>query len=507
MARPERARAYLEALYAASLEPPMLAVARDGRVLAGWGDLTGAGVDRFDGGADVAAVAPWLHGVDLTAAAVLPDVEIGHGRVVDLHVVPDGERTLVMLVPADDAHAARRAAQQTANEVRLLNRRQRRLLADLEAANHAAERANAVQSRFIAGMSHEFRTPLASVLGYTDLILDHPQDEQETTAYAAAIGRAARHLLSMVDNVLDQARLEEGGLVLHMAPVDVRRVTDDLAAIVAPLAADKLLGFGAYVATAVPDFVTTDVVRLRQILLNIVGNAIKFTTHGEVGLEIDWRDGVLTATVTDTGPGIAEEERERIFEAFRRGAQSSGTRGAGLGLNITRRLLELLGGDISLESELGRGSRFTLHIPAPRADYAEPVRASAEASDVAGDPSFTRVLLAEDDVDIVDLMQIILGRAGHELTLAADGNEAVERAMTERPDIILMDVNMPGLDGLSAARILRDRGFAAPIVALTASLSVRDRGKALDAGCDGYLVKPIAATELLAAIERYTEAR
>ena len=245
--------------------------------------------------------------------------------------------------------------------MRLLNERQTRLVGELEQAKveleekrQIADRASMVKSRFIASMSHEFRTPLTSVIGYTELLQSDADELSDVAAHSSAIKRSAHHLLSMVDNILDQSRIEEGNVAIHIADLDIRRVTDDIAAMMAPLAAEKLLAFAAFVDTNVPKKIRVDEVRLRQILVNLVGNAIKFTDQGEVKLELSWADNVLTFSVADTGPGIPEDQRTRIFEAFHRiEGHDTGKRGTGLGLNITARLVELLDGRIDVFSEPG----------------------------------------------------------------------------------------------------------------------------------------------------------
>lgn len=513
MAFPKLVQQYLDALLAEKIRPFTIRIDHNGALQTWWGDGKIAGLSQLEQGMDMRERVPCLEQLDTRSHTVLPFVVTGTDNVFHVHTVPNEDAAYVVFVPATEEWRQRREVQQTTNEVRLMNDRQRKLLNELSAAKRQLEdrerqltRANEVKARFIAGMSHEFRTPLTAILGYAELILDHTDVDIEIVPHTEAIGRAARHLLSMVDNILDQARLEDGSVVVSTNAVNVRELVDDLAAIAAPLAAAKVLGFGAFVATDVPAFVLADVVRVRQILLNLLGNALKFTDSGEVRLEVDWHGGELVAAVTDSGPGIAPDERESIFEEFQRGSANEHVRGAGLGLNITKRLLELLDGSIELDSTVGKGSTFRVRLPAPRARRKKDPDAARPARMVRRHPrKDCRILVAEDDPDIIALVQIILGRANYKVSIAHNGVDAVERAKADLPDLVLMDISMPSLDGLGAVRQMRDAGLKCPIIALSASLGSADRDVAFEAGFDTYLVKPIAAADLLASIERHLE--
>ncbi|NNF16166.1 MAG: response regulator [Gammaproteobacteria bacterium] len=467
-------------------------------------------------GEDARDILPLLYGMDLAEPATIRFANVNDAHVFHVHLFRDGDENYVLCIPADDEKARTTELQQVANEVRLLNAQQQRLVQELEEARSEletkradAQRASMVKSRFIASISHEFRTPLTSVIGYTELLLNESGQNSDVLAHAKAISRSARHLLSMVDNILDQARIEEGNIAIRIAPLNVRQVTDDITTMLAPLAAEKFIGFGAFVDAKVPRVISTDEVRLRQILVNLVGNAIKFTDAGEVNLEITWAQDKLIVVISDTGPGIPEDQQLLIFDAFHRVNDLDGKRGTGLGLNITARLVELLGGSIELESQPGVGSRFELVLKAPES------QAAVAADNIYGERKVMgksrkhaqRILIAEDDPDLTELLGLFLTRGGYELMMAEDGEQAVKTALKEQPDLVLMDVNMPQMDGLSAARELRKKGFSQPILALTASLSVNDRDQAFTWGCDGYLVKPISMAELLSSVERHLHER
>jgi signal transduction histidine kinase len=476
-----------------------------------WGDSDTPGFKPVAAGDDVRNAVPCLFGQRASDKFVLPMVELSDAHVFHVHNLPAGDVSFVLLLPADAERDSRRSLQQKANEVRLLNHRQQRLVEQLSAAKQKLEvrereltRANDIKARFIAGMSHEFRTPLTAVLGYAELIDERAGDDADIAAHSRSVGRAARHLLSMVDNILDQARLEEGDVLVNNTVFDLRELIDDLASIMAPLAAARFLGFAAFVANDVPAKLNTDAVRLRQVLLNLLGNAVKFTDEGSVRMEADCHENELVFRVIDTGPGIPEEDQARIFEEFQRGRDSDQVRGVGLGLNIASRLSTLLGGRIEVQSQLGQGSEFCLYLPADIAADKQPEATIAVAPAHVSD-SFegSRILVAEDDPDIIDLVQIILGRANYDVSIAMNGREAVERALELKPDLVLMDVNMPMMTGMEAASEMRRQGIACPIIALSASLGADDRDGALEAGYDTYLVKPIARADLLAAIEQH----
>lgn len=515
MALPPAVSRYLFGLESAQRRAICLSVDMDYGLSDWWGDVAVLTDAELQVGDDAREVLPVLHGLSLLEPAQLEYVGLPSGESFHVHVFQEGEAAFVLMLPADVEEAKTVELQQVANEVRLLNARQSKLLHQLELARReveekrqAADYASRIKSRFIASMSHEFRTPLTAVLGYTELLLSDANLNSDTNAHSSAIRRAAHHLLSMVDNILDQSRIEEGNVSIRVAPLNVRQVADDISAMLAPLAAEKLLSFGVFVGEGVPETVRTDEVRLRQILVNLVGNAIKFTDSGEIRLEVRWADDMLAIVVSDTGPGIPLAEQQRVFDAFHRVDYKEGKRGTGLGLNITKRLVELLGGTISLESEPGHGCTFTVTVKAVNVNLdSTQERKAVSAFPLPDKTRNERVLIAEDDPDLIELLSLFLTRGGYELVLASNGIEAVEVAMAEQPDLVLMDVNMPLMDGLSAVRNLRAKGFKQPVIALTASLSANDRDQAFSWGCDGYLVKPISMPELLSTIDRQLRER
>lgn len=464
-------------------------------------------------GAPLADALPFMVGLDLASPLAISALALDDKTTVDVHVLP-GTPAWLVLVDRSNTVDAQRHLQQSANESRLVNAEQRRLMdqlidsrAELALRQQEAEETSRHKTEFIASMSHEFRTPLTSVLGYTQLLSERIAGDPPALNQLAAVERAARHLLSLVENNLDQARLEAGSLVIHRVDAELRQMVDDLTVIMAPLAADKGLSFGAYVGTEVPGMLWLDDVRLRQVLVNLLSNAIKFTDDGDVSLNISWRDDWLQCEVRDTGPGIPEHAQAKIFEAFARLEHTELRPGAGLGLNISMRLARLMGGEIVLRSEPSKGSVFTVRIPARPGRTRERKRVHGALDEQlkrrAGAP--ISLLVAEDNPDIMQLLEAFLVPAGYALIKVGNGTDAVDRALSDRPKLVILDMNMPGMDGMQAVQKLRAENFTGRILALTATRGTDERQAALSAGFDEFLSKPVQMPHLLSTLERLLE--
>ncbi len=427
-----------------------------------------------------------------------------------------------------------------------LEERVRQRTAALEEAKLAAEQASLAKSQFLANMSHEIRTPMTAILGYTDLLADSTTSEEARQEYIQTIRRNGTHLLGLINDILDLSKIESGKFSIH--PVDCNPLTllGEVLSLLRPRAVAKRLTLSAECRGEVPSTIRTDPMRLRQILVNLLGNAVKFTEHGGVRVEVRFDkpapetapepqgmgsapsgingpaiQGILEFAVIDTGPGIAKEDQGKIFDAFVQVDDSMSRRygGTGLGLTITRRLAELLGGEILLDSELGKGSVFRVRLPIavpPNAEFVRDWHETALPARTPDRPAVTqtltlsgRILLVEDGPDNQRLIAFLLKKAGAEVVTASNGQEgiaAVEAAEAEkRPfDCILMDMQMPVLDGYSATRLLRERGCRIPIIAITAHAMQGDRDTCLAAGCDDYLSKPIQRGELIRMAWAYT---
>lgn len=371
-----------------------------------------------------------------------------------------------------------------------------------------AEAANRAKSEFLAIVSHEIRTPINAVLGIGELLGETPLNEEQRT-HVAVLRRAGENLSTLINDLLDLARIDAGRLELDPAPFELRPVLDQQLAVVFVGAISKGLQLHLDVAADVPECVQGDRKRLAQALLNLLSNAVKFTQQGSVTLAVRNEPGQtdqLRFQVRDTGMGIPPERCESIFEPFTQ-ADVSVTRnygGSGLGLTITRRLVNLMGGQIEVVSALGEGSIFTFtatlpasHMPPTQAPPAQPPA-----------PLGLRILVAEDQAANAYLLQAMLRPGGHSIDVADNGQVAVQQWRERSYDVVLMDVQMPVLDGLSATREIRRIEAAegrsrTPIIAISAHAFETDVQRSLDTGCDAHLSKPVAKSELLTALGRH----
>jgi signal transduction histidine kinase/DNA-binding NarL/FixJ family response regulator len=393
---------------------------------------------------------------------------------------------------------------------------------DLARANEALAAASRSKSEFLANMSHEIRTPMAAVLGYADLLLDHGLGATERLGYVQTIRRNGEHLLTLLNDILDLSKIEAGKATVESIPCSPARIVVDVASLMRVRAVEKKLWFEIDYLTPVPETICGDPTRLRQILTNLLGNAVKFTDMGGVRVLVrcDGRDSPrprISFCVADTGIGLTAEQIEGLFQPFTQ-ADSSTTRrfgGTGLGLTICQRFARMLGGDITVESTPGQGSAFTLTVETGPLDgvpmYADLEEAGPseppERAPTPAELTGLRVLLAEDGADNQRLLSMFLRQTGALVTVADNGRMAVDGALSalaagEPFDVILMDMQMPVLDGYGATASLRARAYERPIVALTAHAMADDRARCLAAGCDDYLTKPVDKASLYATVRR-----
>jgi PAS domain S-box-containing protein len=381
--------------------------------------------------------------------------------------------------------------------------------AQLRLAKEAAEAANKAKSTFLANMSHELRTPLNAVMGHAQLLERGPGLDPQQRRALQIISRSSDHLLNLITDILDLARIEAGRFELQPAPCDSARFFQALCDMAGLRAEEKAIGFRFEAMTPLPALLEIDERRMRQIGLNLLSNALKFTERGGVILRAGHADERLAVEVEDSGPGIPPGQQEAIFERFRQvGDDRYKAQGSGLGLAIVRELTTRMGGVVTLESTPGRGSCFRVEVPA-RIIVGAPAGAAAPPSWVAGyrrtrGAGPLRLLIADDLADNRLLLCNTLAPLGFELREAVDGADALAQTEAWHPDLILMDLRMPTLDGIEATRRLRGCATSAqiPIIALSAAAFAEDRVHALDAGCNEHLPKPVRIDALTEALAR-----
>jgi len=376
----------------------------------------------------------------------------------------------------------------------------------------SAQAASRAKSEFVANISHEIRTPMNGILGMLNLVLRTDSEADRRACLDDAL-TSAHSLMDLLNDVLDLSRVEAGRMDLEDVPFSLPRILQEAARLIAPRAAEKNLALNVQCDPAIPEWVRGDPTRLRQVLVNLLGNAVKFTSQGAIGVRAEALGAEVHFLVSDTGIGIPKDKQSLIFEPFRQ-ADGSTTRrygGSGLGLAICARLVEMMGGRIWIESEPEKGSvfHFTAQFTAATAgDVPLPATAGADgsASGLAPEPAL-RILLVEDNRINQKIATRLLEGQGHRVVTAENGRLAVERFREGGFDAILMDVQMPEMDGLEATRAIRSLegpGHRIPIIAMTAHAMKGDREMCLQAGMDGYVTKPIAAEDLRQAIRDAT---
>ncbi len=484
----------------------------------------------------------WLGGLDAQSFLDVVVIGMAAGSVATSLTIPAAARAYIVLalLPIGTAYAVAasgrmnavlamlslvfigvllvllRGAHASVVEALLGRLRNERLAAELAVAVEAAQAASRAKSQFLANMSHEIRTPLNGVIGMTELLLRTPLTPAQHD-YVQTARLSGDALLGLVNNVLDLSRIEAGRVEIETVPFELDALIEQVVAPLRDTALDRGLSIAVLLPSSVPRRLVGDPCRLRQVLTNLLGNAVKFTEQGRVAVRVAVEpaqvvvgDGevMLAFTVEDTGPGIPQDQQARVFDAF---AQADGTTtrrygGTGLGLAISRHLCELMGGHISVQSTVGQGSifRFTARFARASAETAPAVPPSPEAAETESEAGpagvAARVLLVEDNRVNLLVGLGMLGRLGCTVETASTGREAVERLASERYDLVLMDCQMPDMDGFEATAAIRAReasgGPRTPIVALTANAIEGDRDRCLAAGMDDYLAKPFRLVDL-----------
>lgn len=386
---------------------------------------------------------------------------------------------------------------------------------ELKEAKDAALAATTAKSQFLANMSHEIRTPLTAIVGFAEIVIEPETVQNERVLAANAIVRNSKHLQSIIDNILDMSKIEAGKLELEFLPYSLHQIISDIEGPMRLRADEKNIGFLVEYSYPIPETIVTDSTRVRQVLINLVSNAIKFTEQGEVKIVVscDVTQEQLSFRVIDTGIGISQENLSKLFQVFSQGDASITRRfgGTGLGLAISQRLSGKLGNPIVVESQPGKGSTFTFVIQTGALDPQKMLDGPLHPETLPPVPKKVfripqlsgKVLLVEDGPDNQQLISYHLHRSGVQVEVVENGALAVDRGLREDFDLVLMDLQMPVMDGYSATKELRSKGFTKPIVAITASVRNESIKKCFSIGCDDCISKPFAIDTFFFTISKY----
>ena len=377
-----------------------------------------------------------------------------------------------------------------------------------------AEAASKSKSNFLATMSHEIRTPLTAIIGFAETLTEQEMTDTLRLEAANTVLRSSKHLLSVINDILDFSKIEAGKLELEIRDYSVFHAVNSISTLMQPKTIEKNIGYQVIYKGAIPEEFPTDSVRFKQILLNLLNNAVKFTEKGEVCLEVecDQEKELLFLRVIDSGIGMTPEQQAKLFSAFSQ-ADASVTRkygGSGLGLAIVKQLVEMLGGELRIQSEFGKGSSFEVQLPTGSLEGTSMLKEPPRVAQVKVRPKDDAIqkfagdiLLVDDSAENRSLIQLYLRKVGLKPEVAENGQLAVEKVSEKTFDLILMDMQMPVLDGYSATKVLRGKGYDKPIVALTANAMVDDVRRCLEAGCDSHLAKPFMKDDFYGMLEDY----
>jgi signal transduction histidine kinase/ActR/RegA family two-component response regulator len=500
---PAVVQAYLRAVLVDRAHLLLLSFSLDWQLQAAHGDAAFHGVD-VDDAEGTRALRDLFIGLPLDRDQNIPFVELANGRSAHVHLIADAPGFHLLLLDAEDARSQQRAQQQLVHEAVISSQAKSKAIgqlkdirSELERQRAGLEEANALKNALIATLSHEFRTPLTSIFGYLHLIERRACIDATSQQALQAVRRSATYLFTLAENLLEYGRGEAGGGLLNPVDVDLAALLADIEAMFAPLAEAKGIAFRASLVREDAGVARFDEVKLRQIATNLLSNAIRYTARGEVALSLGWREPRLHVEVRDSGIGIAPEFIDSVFKPFNRGGQA-GSKGAGLGLSIVRRLVEQMQGTLAVESEPGRGTCFRAELPS----------ASRQATDARVDDAALRgrrVLVVDDDPDIAQLIEVLLSDLGFVVDLLGDADAALESVMRKAPDVLLIDVELPGLSGNAATYKLRAQGYRGQIVTLSANASADARDASLRAGANHYLTKPLELERFVAVMRQAIE--
>lgn len=464
----------------------------------------------------------WDEGKDMTAFQWREELARAHSAQLEAELLLDSKTESLWRANKQLQEFAVGLEQRINERTNELRRARDQALAaehDLKAAKDAADEANRAKSDFLANMSHEIRTPLAAIVGYADLLSGIEFEDKQHDAWIGHLRLNAEHLMTLIGDVLDLSKIEAGRLEMDLQPVYLAEELMHVVAMLEPQVLEKGLHFELKASGELPPVITTDTIRLRQILLNLGSNAVKFTQEGRIWIEAELTDHVpprLLLSVGDTGDGISREYLEEIFRPFHQIAPNSknGRAGTGLGLDISRKLTRGLGGQLSVQSQLGVGSVFRVTLPLTnteleRREKLRPQRPAGRqipsAPVVSDELNQLEVIIVDDGPDNRRILTLMLERSGALVRSFSSGEDLLahlsgEVAAVRIPGTILMDLQMPGIDGFETTRALRKRGVQTPIIATSVDASPETRERARQAGVDDYLSKPVLQRDLVSKI-------